>query len=85
MFSLLLASLFSFLYDIALEVRMSSIKLFRSLLMQLKFRPVYASDSIVAVASLKRQNFFVCSFGSFLLCNSQYESCRKVVTRICNL
>jgi ribosomal protein L16/L10AE len=50
--------------------------------MRFKFRPVYASDSIVEVASLNCQNFFVCSFGSFLLDSGQYESCRKVVTRI---
>ena len=61
---------------------MPFIKVRKALLMNIKLRPVLSSHSVAEVRSLQRSNFYICAFNSFLLDNSQYESCRKIVTRI---
>jgi ribosomal protein L16/L10AE len=59
-------------------------KLFRSLLLNQRIRTAEISRSVFTgrEPKVKIQDFYICSFSSIILSSSQFESCRKVVTRI---
>lgn len=59
-------------------------KLFRSLLLNQRIRTAEISRAVFTgrQPKVKIQDFYICSFSSIILSSSQFESCRKVITRI---
>lgn len=59
-------------------------KLFRSLLLNQRIRAAEISRAVFTgrMPKVKIQDFYISSFSSIIMSSSQFESCRKVITRI---